>query len=176
MTQTLRYIRNDSGILNINLMNIEEGKENELLASRAYDCNTLPETNRVKGMVYGISKLCAERTSEISPGVEKLDAIDEVWEALLTGEWERERKKGGGPTVRIEVEALAALRKISVKQAQTLLKKYDKDAQEKIFANPAVAKQVKKIEDAQAKVSDDVTFDDLIPAEATEDEGKQAQA
>jgi len=161
----MKYLRNDDASINVQLFNKIEDGDDELVSQTDYNCSTLPEVNQLRGLAYGISKLMAERTSELSPSQDKLDGIQEVWDALATGEWERPRKAGTGPTVRIEIEALAAIRKITVKQAQTLIKKYDKDAQEKIFANPAVQKVVAKLQAAVEKTDEDVSFDDLIPAE-----------
>ncbi len=162
MTQTMQYERKADGSIVIGLFNKVEDGENELVKSVVYDCTQLPEAIQLTGLAYGVSKVCAERTSEISPSLDKLEAIQEVWDALAEGNWERERKKGAGPTVRIEVEALANLRKISVKQAQVLIKKYDEAAREKIFANPAVQAEVKKLEAKAAKVDDDMNLDDLL--------------
>lgn len=162
MTQSMKYDRRESGEVAVQLYNVVENGENELVDETIYDCTQLPESNQLKGLAYGISKLMAERTSEHSPGPDKMEEIQNVWEALLSGEWERERKKGGGPTVRIEVEALAALRGITVKQAQTLLKKYDKEQQENIFANDTVQAKVAELQAQIDDTDEDASFDDLI--------------
>ncbi len=176
MSQTLRYDRNTDGTLGIKLFNVEDGKENVLVNTLILDCKKESAENQTKAMVYGFSKIFAERTSDIVPSQDKLDEIQEIYDALVDGPWERERKKGGGPTVRIEVEALAGLRGITVKQAQTLLKKYDKDAQEKIFTNPKVVAAVAKLQAKVEKTSDDISFDDLVPDEPTEGEPKSEAA
>ena len=162
----MKYIRSDLGAVNVQLFNKVEGGEDELVSDTPYDCTKLPEVNQLRAMAYGVSKLMAERTSELSPSSDKVDAIGEVFDALMTGEWERPRKAGSGPTVRIEIEALAAIRKITVKQAQTLIKKYDKDAQEKIFTNPAVVAQVAKLQKATDATDEGTNFDDLLAADA----------
>lgn len=161
MTQTMKYDRSDSAVVTVKLFNKIEDGDDELVDSVEYDCTSLPEANQLKGLAYGVSKIMAERTSELSPGSDKMDGIQEVWDALLTGEWERERKKGAGPTVRIEVEALASLRGITVKQAQTLLKKYDKEKQEQIFAHESVVAKVAELQESVDSTPDDVNFDDL---------------
>ncbi len=167
MTQTMKYDRKDDGTLVIQLFNVVEDGDNALVKDVTYNCLELPESIQTKALVYGVSKLCAERTSETSPSEDKLEGIDEVFESLLAGNWERERKKGGGPTVRVEVEALASLRGITVKQCQTVLKKYDKDAQEQIFSSDAVQEKVAEMAEASEGAADDVSFDDLVGA-ATE--------
>ena len=161
MSQTMRYDRKDDGRVIVQLYDVVEDGDNTLADSVEYDCNELSESIQLKGLAYGVSKIMAERTSELSPGADKLEGISEVWDALLEGQWERERKKGTGPTVRIEVEALAALRGITVKQTQTLLKKYDKEQQEKIFANEAVQAKVAELE-AEAGDAADEDFGDLL--------------
>lgn len=163
MSQTISYDRNADGTLLIKLMNVtDEGKE--VADSRSYDCTELPEEIQTKSLVYGVSKLCAERTSDTPPSDDKLNAIDEVFQSLLDGNWERERKKGTGPTVRIEVEALAALRGCTVKQVQTLLKKYDKEQQESIFAHEDVVAKVEEMKADMGELDDDANLDDLISA------------
>lgn len=161
MTQSMKYERTDEGLVHVKLFNVVEDGENELADEAIYDTADLPEVNQLRARAYGISKIMAERTSELSPSPDKLEGIQEVWDALLTGEWERERKKGGGPTVRIEIEALAAMRGITVKQAQTLLKRYDKEKQEEIFAHEAVQAKVAELQE-QMEDTADATFDDLI--------------
>ena len=156
----MRYERKDDGRVIAQLFDVVEDDDNTLADSVEYDTNELSEAIRLKAQAYGVSKIMAERTSELAPGPDKMEGIQEVWDALLGGDWERERKKGTGPTVRIEVEALAALRGVTVKQAQTLLKKYDKAQQENIFNNPQVQAKVKELE-AEAADADDISFDDL---------------
>lgn len=105
--------------------------------------------------LYGIKALLSDRTSDISFGTgatpeEKMAAWAEVAELLKAGTWERERK-AGAPVVSAEVEALAELKSITVAEAQTALRKYDKATKEKILANPKIVERAKAIKEARAK-------------------------
>lgn len=111
--------------------------------------------------LYGLTKFCQDRKSQ-SDVMNKLDDYQEVFDMLAQGVLTQDRKSSG-PTIKLEVEALANLRKTSVKHVQTLLKKYSKEEREEIFANDAVQKEVEKLKKklAAQEASDD-SFDDLL--------------
>jgi len=95
-------------------------------------------------VLYGVSKLLQDRSSDVPTGPGKLAAMREVMELLQTGEWERERKVGA-PVVRPEVEALAEIKGCSVADIQNALRKYDKVAREKILENEKVVARAAEI-------------------------------
>lgn len=108
--------------------------------------------------LYGLSKFCMDRESA-TPMLEKLQAFDKLLDdTLYQGVWDRPRSSSG-PTVRIEIEALAKLKGMTVKQAQTLLRKYDKDDQESILTSEAVQAQLAEMD---LEAASDDAFDDLI--------------
>lgn len=108
--------------------------------------------------LYGLSKFCMDRESA-TPMLEKLPAFSKLLDdTLYLGVWDRPRSSSG-PTVRIEIEALAKLKGMTVKQAQLLLRKYEKDDQEAILTSEAVQAQLAKMKPAEV---DEDAFDDLI--------------
>ena len=110
--------------------------------------------------LYGLSKVLQDRESAADM-MTKLTAYQACFDdTLKAGILARERKSGG-PTVRIEVEALAKLKGITVKQAQTLIRKYEKDDQEKIFSSEAVQTIVEEMQ-ASTDEAPEGAFDDLL--------------
>jgi hypothetical protein len=97
----------------------------------------------------------SDRTSDVAFGTgaspeEKMAAWGEVAELLKQGVWERERK-AGAPVVSAEVEALAEIKGISVAEAQTALRKYDKATKEKILSNAKIVEKAKEIKAKREK-------------------------
>ena len=130
----------------------EKPVENGSFTLKATD---IAENLRPMVALYGIKALLSDRTSDVSFGTgaspeEKMAAWAEVAELLKAGTWERERK-AGAPVVSAEVEALAQLKKITVAEAQTALRKYDKATKEKILANAQIVELAKKIKEDRAK-------------------------
>ena len=108
--------------------------------------------------LYGFTKILQDRESGADM-LDKLSAYKSCFDdTLAIGVIARERKSGG-PTVRIEVEALAKLKGITVKQAQTLLQKYSKEDRETILASEAVTEAVAEMQPTE--VAEDA-FDDLL--------------
>lgn len=87
--------------------------------------------------LYGYSKLLQDRSSDVPTGPGKLAAMREVAAMLATGEWEKERKVGA-PVVSAEVEALARIKKCSVSDIQTALRRYSKENRDKILSSAQV--------------------------------------
>jgi hypothetical protein len=109
--------------------------------------------------LYGLTKLVQDRESGADM-LEKLEAYQACFnDTLLIGVLARTRKSGG-PTVRIEIEALASVKGITVKQAQLLLRKYEKDDQEKILASESVVAQVAVLSATEEPAEGDL--DDLL--------------
>jgi hypothetical protein len=110
--------------------------------------------------LYGLTKILQDRESGTGM-MEKLQAYQDLFDdTLAQGILNRERK-GGGPTVRIEVEALAAIKDMTVKQAQTLLQKYDKEDREKILASKPVTDKVAEMKADTEEVAENA-LDDLL--------------
>lgn len=157
-THGLRVTRNtDAMTVTFELVNkLTESVEDSLTVNWA----DVDESQQPMTSLYGLSKFCMDRESAIAME-HKLGAFQELLEdTLFKGDWDRPRKSSG-PTVRIEVEALARLKKMTVKQAQTLLRKYSKEDQESILASEKVTAQVAEMQADQTEASEDA-FDDLI--------------
>lgn len=110
--------------------------------------------------LYGLSKLCQDRSSEVKAGPEKLNALREVFNQLVAGQKERARVVGS-PVVSVEVEALARIKGISIPDAQRALKNYDKEQKEKILSNPKIVEVARQIEMERASAETSVSLDDL---------------
>lgn len=111
----------------------------------------------IKGQVflYGLSKLLQDRSSDTKAGPEKLAAMQDVYDQLVDGKWERERK-AGSPTVSAEVEALARIKGVGVADIQRALSKFSKEQKEKVFENTEVQRIA-----AEIRSSRDATEVDL---------------
>lgn len=110
-------------------------------------------------VLYGLSKLLQDRTSETEVGPGKIAAIVAVMEQFKAGNWVAERKSGS-PVVSAEVEALAAIKGWTVAEAQGALKKYDVEVRKQILANPAIVKKAEEIRSARAN-AESLSLDDL---------------
>lgn len=110
--------------------------------------------------LYGLSKVLQDRTSDVKPGLEKLDAMKEVLDQIAAGNWEKARVVGS-PIVSCEVEALAELKGISIPDVQKNLKKYDKDQRESILSNPVVKAKAEEIRTRRESAAE-ASFDDLV--------------
>ncbi len=114
-------------------------------------------------LLYGMTKILQDRESGTEMSL-KLDAYNECFEDTLKIGVVARARTSSGPTVRIEVEALAKLKKITVKQAQGLLQKYSKENREIIFASEPVQKEVAKLQKIVDKSDEAESLDDLLPA------------
>lgn len=113
--------------------------------------------------LYGLSKLCQDRSSDVKAGPEKLAALREVFNQLVAGQKERARVVGS-PVVSVEVEALARIKGITIPDAQRALKNYDKEQKEKILANPKIVELARQIEAERANSEATVELDDMLAA------------
>lgn len=128
---------------------------------RTFDFANLPEELDEKFLLLGRkTKLANFAASAKSEGRDRLDMIDDGWQQLLDGVWEKERE-GGGPTVSAEVEALAKIKGKPVAAIQKALREYDKETRAKILANPKVAEEAKRIKAAR-EASVTVELDDMV--------------
>lgn len=134
-------------ILDAEKMTVEvqviDRESDKTVLTKTYEAAKVHANLRAQVGLYGLSKLLFDRTSDVNFTDEavtperKIAALDEVFDLLGTGVWEKERK-GGAPVVSAEVEALAEVKGVSVSEIQVALRKYTKEQREKILANPKV--------------------------------------
>lgn len=158
--------------LNAELMQVEVAvidRESEKPVKEAkFLAGEVHENVRNSVALYGLSKLLQDRSSDVSFGgkdksatpEDKIAAMQEVFDLLKLGTWERERK-AGAPVVSAEVEALAALKGITVAEAQTALRKYTKEQRDKILSHESIVAKAKEIKAARENASG-TSLDDLV--------------
>lgn len=150
----------DTGTVIATLREKDEKDEFISLDTKAFSLSSIPSEVRAFTDLYGLSKLVQDRASQVPAGPAKLDEMQSVFESLVAGNLERERK-AGAPTVSAEVEALAAIKGCSVADIQKSIRKYTKEQKEKIFANPAVvakAAELRKVRETTEIDLDDMTL------------------
>ncbi len=135
-------------------------ESDETVGTRDYDVTKLPDENKIKVMKYGLGKLVQDRTSDVKAHENKLEAMDEVFELLCSGGWEKERTRGA-PTVSPEIEAVARLMNSDVPTVQLNLKKKDAGYKERLFASEKVqelADQIRKERENATELDFDAAF------------------
>lgn len=146
--------------LNVENMSVDfsviDKKEDKEVETKSFKASDIHSNLHKMVALYGLSKLLQDRSSDTPTGPGKLVAMEEVAVILAGGEWERERKVGA-PVVRPEVEALAQLKGCTVADIQATLKKYTKEAREKVFANPKVIAAATAIRAARETASVDLS-------------------
>lgn len=136
----------------------------EVVAEESFAASDIHESLKSQVGLYGLSKLLQDRASSIELGPEKLEAMKEVAAQLATGQWAKERKIGA-IVVSPAVEALAALKRISVPAAQAALKAYPKEVREQILGNEQIVAKAKEISALRAE-AEVASLDDMIPVAA----------
>ena len=124
--------------------------------------------------LYGYSKLLQDRASDVQIGPEKLDAMKAVAAQLASGQWAKERKIGA-IVVSPAVEALAAIKQISVPAAQAALKAYPKEVREQILGNEAIVARAKEIYEAR-QAAEVANLDDMVPPPAATEASGSVEA
>lgn len=127
-------------------------------APRAVD---MPSEMADRVFDYGLAKLGMDRASQADMGLEKIQRINQVWEDLCDGIWEREAARTG-PVVAAWIEALAEIKSVTVADIQKSLKAYTDEQKEAIKANPRVAKRAEEITAARNEGGNEVDLDDLV--------------
>ena len=124
-----------------------------------FDVNEVHANHQDLIKVRGLKVPLEERTSDIPGGdiERKMKARHEVFEQLKTENWAKART-GGGFGVRIEIEALANLKGITIAQARASLAKLDEATQEKILSGSKVQAEVQALQ-AGEEIAD---LDDLL--------------
>lgn len=129
-----------------------------ILAPRAHD---MPEAMADRVFDYGLAKLGMDRASQVDMGLDKIARINQVWEDLCDGIWEREASRTG-PVVAAWIEALAEIKGATVADIQKSLKVYTDEQKEAIKANPRVAKRAEEITAARNAGGNEIDLDDLV--------------
>lgn len=148
----------DAGIVTV-VVREKDGSNFKEIESGTFNVSDLPEEIRKMTDLYGLSKVLQDRCSDTKAGPGKLDAMREVFDQLVAGDWERERK-AGAPTVSAEVEALAQIKGVSVGDIQKALRKFTKEQKEKIFAKPEIAELAATIR--AGREASEVSLDDML--------------
>lgn len=142
--------------------------DDSVVAEETFSAAEIHDSIKQQVSLYGYSKLLQDRASDVPIGPEKLDAMKAVAAQLASGQWAKERKVGA-IIVSPAVEALAALKQISVPAAQAALKAYPKEVREQILGNEAIVAKAAEITAARAE-ADVASLDDMLPATAVEAE------
>lgn len=138
----------------------DENENIEEVDSRSFAADSIHESLTKKTLLYGVSKLLQDRSSDVKAGVDKLDAMGEVHDQLGAGTWEKARVVGA-PVVSAEVEALAEIKGISISDAQRALKRYDKEGRATILASDVIIAKAAEIREAR-KTVETTDLDDLL--------------
>ncbi len=158
--------------MSVNVAIIDKATK-ETVSSEVFAAAEIHDSCKQKVALYGYSKLLQDRASDVEIGPAKLEAMRGVAAQLASGQWAKERKIGAIVTSP-EVEALAALKEISVPAAQAALKAYPKEIRAQILASEAVVAKAAEIR--EAREGQEVTsLDDFVP-EAAPVESVAAQA
>lgn len=141
-------------------VSVIERESDKVVEKESFLAAEIHENVRPKVGLYGHSKLLQDRSSDTPAGPGKLAEMRKVHALLAEGTWERERK-AGAPVVSAEVEALAALKSITVAEAQTALRKYSKEQRDKILSNEAIVAKAKEIRATRETTAATLSLDDL---------------
>jgi hypothetical protein len=136
--------------------------DESVVETGTFEASQLPDNLRPHVALYGLSKLLQDRTSEVETGPGKIAAMNELMEQFRQGVWTAERKSGS-PTVSAEVEALAAIKGLTVAEAQAALRKYDKPVRDKILSNEKIVAKAEEIRKAR-KTAEGIDLEDLATA------------
>ena len=118
------------------------------------------EAIRSRVSIYGLSKILQDRTSDMSDNPARLDAMQEVYDRLSSGQWQKERE-ASGRTVNPLVEALAAIKGVEVSVIQTKLKSLEAETRDKILAHPKVVAMAAEITAKKEGAAEELSLDDL---------------
>ena len=140
--------------------------DDSVVASERFMAADIHNSLKQQVSLYGYSKLLQDRASDVQIGPEKLDAMKAVAAQLASGQWAKERKIGA-IVVSPAVEALAAIKQISVPAAQAALKAYPKEVREQILGNEAIVARAKEIYEAR-QAAEVANLDDMVPTQAAE--------
>jgi len=163
----------DTEAMSVNVAIIDKATK-ETVSSEVFAAAEIHDSCKQKVALYGYSKLLQDRASDVEIGPQKLEAMRGVAAQLAAGQWAKERKIGAIVTSP-EVEALAALKEISVPAAQAALKAYPKEIRAQILASEAVVAKAAEIREAREGM-EVTSLDDFVPAPAVEAAAAQPEA
>lgn len=137
----------------------DDGDELTPIANESFPTSKIEASLIPKVTLYGWSKILQDRASG-ETGLNKVPRMREVEEAFAQGNWELERR-GGGPTVSAEVEALAQLKNVDVGAIQKTLQGLTADQRERALTHPTVVERAKQIR-ADRETGAEVDISDLL--------------
>ena len=142
---------------------VDRDEENEEIGQHSFDMSRIHGDLVQRVGLYGGRALLNDRTSDVKVkevGLGKFDAMEAVLARLEQGDWEAERK-GGAPTVSVEVEALAELKGTSVAGAQKSLRNYTKEQRTAILNHEKVQTIAKRLKE-ERETAPEASLDELL--------------
>ena len=142
---------------------VDRDEDNEEIGEHSFDMSRIHDSLVQRVGLYGGRALLNDRTSDVKVkevGLGKFDAMEIVLARLEAGEWESERK-GGAPTVSVEVEALAEHKGISVAVAQKALRNYTKEQRTAILNHPKIQETAARLKE-ERETAPEASLDELL--------------
>lgn len=113
------------------------GEKFEEMRRVEFDLKALPIEMEKLCTAYGLRAILADRTSDAKKlGINKLDWMQEVFDMLATGQWNKARTVGGGID-RALVHLITTLKGCTAIEAEAALKHAGKEAREALAAKYA---------------------------------------
>lgn len=135
------------------LMQVKEG--DKVLNSTRFEWKSLPTDIRQRIKLHGLSTILQQRTSDIKERpLDKLEAMQEVYDRWMSGEWAKERE-GGLRQVPAIFEVLAKLKGVEVGAIQAAWKKLSDAQRDEIKAKYAA--EIEEVEKARSESDVDLT-------------------
>lgn len=135
------------------LMRVMEG--DKVLDSTRFHWHELPTDIRQRIKLHGLSTILQQRTSDIKEKpLEKLEAMQEVYDRWMSGEWAKERE-GGLRQVPAIFEVLSKLKGVEVGAIQAAWKKLSEEQRDEIKAKYAA--EIEAVEKARSESDVDLT-------------------
>lgn len=134
----------------------------KILRTESYSAEDFTGAIEAQLTLYGLSKVLQDRTSDVGKidKEDKFAAMGEVHARLVEGEWKALRKRGV-QTVRVEVEALADMKRCSIPDIQQALKGYTDDQKATIFSSDDLKPFIDKVKKAR-EAAPVVSLDELL--------------
>jgi hypothetical protein len=129
---------------------IVKREDDSVVETGVYKAGEVAENLRPQVSLYGLSKLLQDRASDVPVGPGKIAAMNDLMEQFRNGTWSAERTPGA-PVVSAEVEALAAIKGVSVAVIQNSLRQYPVEVRKNILANAAVVAKAAEIRSARGE-------------------------
>ena len=123
------------------------------------DCADLHESVSGRVHAFGASSICQTRTSQVAAS-NKMDAMNEYWNLLCSGEWQKPREGGGFRQVSAIVCAIAEALSCSEAKAQERWNATSKEAQEAL--REKFAERVDEILKERRTAEEPESLDELL--------------